>query len=124
MRTLTAVILLIALVAGLSLVGFVSYAMLARFKLAGEVNPGSLAVSVGRASDSPGEMLGALGECKRIRPGVWRCSEVDGEGSGSAVYRVRMRGNGSCWDARLLRGALMDEHVSGCVHRWQWSLLS
>jgi len=54
---------------------------------------------------------------------LWRCSEVDREGSGQAVYRVRLRDNSSCWDARLERGAMMDERVSGCVHRWQWSLV-
>lgn len=100
---------------------FGAYAMLARFALAGEVNARSLAVSVGRASGSPGEMLNDLGKCKRSRPGEWRCSEVDREGSGRAVYHVHE--NGNCWDARLLRGAMMDERVSGCVHRWQWSLV-
>jgi hypothetical protein len=114
------VLLLIALVSGLILAG---YATLARFKLAGEVNARSLAVSVGRASGSPGEMLNDAGRCKRSRPGVWRCSEVGREGSGQAVYRVRLRDNSSCWDARLERGAMMDERVSGCVHRWQWSLV-
>jgi hypothetical protein len=98
-----------------------AYAMLARFALAGEANTRSLAVSVGRASGSPGEMLNDRARCKRTSPGVWRCSEVDREGSGVAVHRVRTHGH--CWDARLIRGAMMDDRVSGCVHRWQWSLL-
>ena len=52
---------------------------------------------------------------------------TDREGSGSARYTVRRRPGSSCWDAALTADSSeggMLRRVSGCVHRWKWSLVS
>ena len=51
----------------------------------------------------------------------------DGEGSGTAIYRVRVRPGSSCWNARRVRdlsGGDMPRRADGCVYLWQWSLAS
>jgi hypothetical protein len=56
---------------------------------------------------------------------VWICVAGDVRASRLALYRVRMRSS-SCWEGRLatdLSGRSWLPHtLSGCVHRWQWSL--
>lgn len=127
---------------------FVSYALLARDVLHGRADEMSLAVSVRREAGAT-EMVGAGGPCRPAAPdelkprakgfldagqlvpdeiasGVWICVAGDARASGTATYRVRMR-SGSCWEGRLatdLSGRSWLPHtISGCVHRWQWSLL-
>jgi hypothetical protein len=104
------------------------YALVARFVLSGPVTSGSLAVSVGRVSGSPGELLGGAGDCRRsIRAGEWRCEVSDAGGSGAVTYRVRERRGSSCWDGLLVEDSAeggMPRKISGCVRRWQWSLLA
>ena len=94
----------------------VTYALLARFVLHGEVNGRSLGRSVARESPWPGS-----GVCRRSpAPNEWRCDLSDG--STTRTYRVRIRDGSSCWEARRPDVA-RSEPFSGCVHRWQRSLL-
>ena len=120
------VLLLLTLVAGLVPAGFATYAMLARFTLAGHVNSSSLAISVTNSSPSAGSIVGNSGECHARRARLWSCTVSDSSGSGVVDYNVRVRQGSSCWEGRLVhgRGYDMPRRVSGCVHRWQWSLLS
>jgi hypothetical protein len=104
---------------------FVCFALLARFVVHGEVTPRSLHDALTAEAPSAGEILGEKGTCKRTRPRVWTCAITDSAGSGGAEYRVTVRRNSSCWDARLrIDGSEggMPKKVSGCVHLWQWSL--
>jgi hypothetical protein len=108
-----------------AVVVFVAYAMLARFVLHGEVNAQSLSSSVASAAGSSGR----LGRpCQRgEQDAVWVCQVYDSEASGTARYRVMVRPGSSCWDDVLVLDWSEDgmpRSVSGCVHRWQWSLLS
>jgi hypothetical protein len=124
-----------------------SYALLARYVLHGPADEMSLAVSVRREAGSD-DMIGASGPCRRAAPDeleprrkgfldagqlpdelaidVWLCVAGDIRASGTKVYRVRMRSS-SCWEGRLatdLSGrSWLPRTISGCVHRWQWSLL-
>jgi len=127
---------------------FLSYALLARNVLHGPADEMSLAVSVRREAGSD-DMIGAGGPCRRAAPDelvprakgfldagqlvpdelstdVWICVAGDIRASGNKVYRVRMRSS-SCWEGRLatdLSGrSWLPRTISGCVHRWQWSLL-
>lgn len=105
-----------------------AFALLGRFVIHGPVRSDTLAVAVGRATGSAGELLGDAGDCRRERAErTWRCAVTDSEGSGGAGYRVRLRPGSSCWKARLVNDAAegpMPRDAAGCVYRWQWSLLS
>jgi hypothetical protein len=108
-------------------IGFATYAVLARWALHGPVHAQSLGVSMVRATGSLDDLFGDPSPCRRTaRPDEWRCSVADPSFSGSLIYRVRVRPASSCWDGRLVSGTegrYGDGTVSGCVHRWQWSLL-
>jgi hypothetical protein len=107
-----------------------------------------LAVSVRREAGAT-EMAGAGAPCHRAAPDkleprakgflgagqfvpdeasidVWICVAGDIRASSTAAYRIQMR-TGSCWEGRLatdLSGrSWLPRTISGCVHRWQWSLL-
>jgi hypothetical protein len=126
-----------------------SYALLARYVLHGPTDAMSLAVSVRTEAGASGDMLGAGGPCRRaasdelesrtegfltagqlvpdeLSSEVWICLAGDIRASGTAAYRVRLQ-SGSCWEGRLatdLSGrSWLPRTISGCVHRWQWSLL-
>jgi hypothetical protein len=98
---------------------FVTYALLARYVIHGPVNDQSLAWSVATDGGSP---FPDLANCDRIgRAATWTCT-LTRDGSAAAHYRVRRRGDSSCWDARRIRGE-GDRRLRGCVHRWQWELI-
>lgn len=119
----------LALLCGAAL--FLSYALLARYVLHGPVDEMSLAVSVRREAGGTDETVGGGGTCHRIAPYVWTCSVGAGYDARHSMqryvaYRVRIR-SGSCWEGRLAVDSSgrtrMPRALSGCVHRWQWSLL-
>jgi hypothetical protein len=99
---------------------FAVYAVLARTVIHGPVTPDSLGVSV---AEEGGSMFAEFSECRpAARAREWRCTfSVDG--SSGAEFRVRVRDGSSCWDASRVHGTGLDRRLSGCVHRWQWSLL-
>ena len=103
-------------------------ALLARFVLHGQVTGRSLAISVGRASGSPEELLRDRGACRRTgHADGWRYEVTGREGSGAASYRVVVRPGSSCWDERLADDSDtkgMPREVGDYIHRWQWSLVS
>lgn len=116
------VVMLVPLVlAGLLL----AYALVARFVLHGPVDSGSLSRSVEVAAGS--STYGTESPCRRRSTAPrWRCSVWDASASGGVTYVVRVRPGGSCWDARLVGPngeGPMPLRLSGCVHRWQWTLL-
>ena len=122
-RKLLPVVLLLAI--GVS--AFVAYALAARFVLHGPVTSESLYVAVDRDSGSAGGLLGQRGRCHTTRkPRTWTCSVYDSAGSGGVDYRVNVSADSSCF-----RGQLTADHgepgmprrISGCVRRWQWTLL-
>jgi hypothetical protein len=114
-----------AALAALILSAAVAYAFAARFLLHGPVTATALARSLTGEAPSAGSLLGVDGQCIRERAATWRCSVIDGEGSGGASYRVTLQPRSSCWRAELLgddsEGG-MPARLDGCVHRWQWSL--
>lgn len=106
---------------------FGAYAVLARFVLHGPVDRKTLAVSVTLRSGSVGPLVDKWGACARRTRSTWRCTVVDTGDSGGATYRIDVRSGSSCWRGRLARDfseAGMPREIAGCVHRWQWSLLS
>jgi hypothetical protein len=104
-------------------VGFAAYAPIARFVLHGPVDAQSLSTSLLREL---GLERGGGAGCRPARPREWRCRVMAALDSGDVPYRLRVRPNSSCWEATIGDGYGEDgrypEHVSGCVHRWQWSL--
>ena len=107
---------------------FLGYALVARFALRGPVNPDSLHRSVALETGSADVTLGNAGACEpRARPNLWSCEVSDSSGSGTAVYDIRVESNRSCWTGRLVESyegeGPMPRRSSGCVHRWQWTLL-
>ncbi|MDA0184902.1 hypothetical protein OJ997_31655 [Solirubrobacter phytolaccae] len=102
---------------------FVAYALLARFVLHGPVDQRSLEVSVHRVAAFG--MLPEAAACERAE-GVWHCMAYDDSGGG-ASYEVKLRPGSSCWDGRRLQNASYEvdppRELSGCVRRWQWSIL-
>ena len=105
---------------------FAAYAIVARFVLHGPVTGRSLHESVQSASGSAGSTLGNAGRCRSgSQTREWRCDVDDAGGSGTATYSIRVRAGSSCWNGRLTGGdgeGGMPKRISGCVHRWQWSL--
>jgi hypothetical protein len=103
---------------------FCAYALAARFALHGPVTPTSLYASVAARAGSAG---GDAGRCRRAGA-AWSCLVSDREGSGGGEYRVRVRAGSSCFDGRLTRDASEDgdmpRRVQGCIHLWQWRLLT
>lgn len=113
-------------ICALALTAFAIFAILARFVIHGPVSGSALVDAVERESDSAGQVLDDDGRCRELRNLIWRCSVTDQEGSGGATYRVRLRSDSSCWDARLAADGPeggMSETLTGCVYLWQWSLL-
>lgn len=112
----------------LLLVLFAAFAISARYVLHGHVTAARLAVTVSDQSGSAGSLLDYDGNCRELEmPRAWRCTVLDGGGSGGVDYLVHMRGDSSCFDAtrttRDLEGGTR-KHFGGCVFLWQWSLLS
>jgi hypothetical protein len=111
----------------LALLAFATYAIAARFVLSGPVTPASLYIAVDRESGSAGGLLGDRDRCRRVDSlRTWTCSVSDSAGSGGVDYRVKVRSGGSCFDGQLTADygeGGMPHRISGCVHRWQWSLL-
>jgi hypothetical protein len=55
------------------------------------------------------------------------CGVLGREGSGGALYRIRVLQGTSCWTGILVKDGSeggMPHDLRGCVHRWQWSLTS
>jgi len=103
---------------------------------------------VRREAGASNDMMGADGPCRRavrdelepratgfldaqlvpdeLLTDIWICVAGDIRASSTATYRVRMRSN-SCWEGSLatdLSGrSWLPRTISGCVNRWQWSLL-
>ncbi len=106
---------------------FAAYALLARFVIHGPVTSRSLARELTRESGSAGLTLDRPGRCRELSPVSWRCAVEDREGSGGATYRVQVEPDSSCWQAGLVNDYSeggMPRAVDGCVHRWQWTVLS
>lgn len=106
---------------------FGGYALVARFVLHGPVDPGSLQRSVAMETSSADVTLNISRPCQpRARADRWSCDVSDGSGSGTAVYGIRVEPDSSCWTGRLVAGyeveGTMPRRISGCVHRWQWTL--
>ena len=106
---------------------FAAYALAARFVLHGPVTAASLHEAVERESGSAGSLVGGADHCRRLRTArTWKCSVHDSAGSGGVDYRVRVRSGSSCFDGLLTteygEGG-MPKRISGCVYRWQWTLL-
>ncbi len=89
----------------------------ARYALHGPVTARSLYLSVRDATPSLDPLDRSTAACAPERePRAWTCTVTDAEGSGAAVYRVRVRRSSSCWDARRIkRGIGMPERVSGSI---------
>jgi hypothetical protein len=117
---------LVALAGAVILAG--GYALAARVLIHGPVNGHTLAISVGRSSGSAGELLDDLSDCVPMAAAsAWSCEVDDREGSGGVTYLVRVGLDTSCWRATLTADGSeggMPRHPSGCVHFWQWSLLT
>ncbi len=92
---------------------FVTYALLARFVLHGEVTAESLGAAVARESPSGGEA-----SCRREEHGR-RCTLANS--SDTRQYRIRMR-DGSCWEARRIVAPNGPPLFDGCVRRWEYGL--
>jgi hypothetical protein len=107
----------------LAMVAVLVWLALAVWVLHGPVNGPSLQRSVELAADSASLSPGG---CRPRADRAWRCVVDDSGSSGVVRYDVRVRAGSSCWDARLLRadGEPMPRRVSGCVHRWQPSVLA
>jgi hypothetical protein len=103
----------------------VATALLGRYVVRGPADSDGLAVALARETRSADQMFDEQ-RCRRTdRVGAYRCEVADSEGSGSAIYRVRVRPGSSCWDARRVRdlsGGDMPRRAEGCVYLWQWSL--
>jgi len=106
----------------LVLFGVPAYAVLARFVLHGPVNDASLQRSVALARGSDPSFPT---HCTRTGTRRWRCTTPDDQSSGAVQYDVRGVDGGSCWRATLVSDSSegAPEHVGGCVHSWQWTLL-
>ena len=106
-----------------ALAALVVYALLAVFVLHGEVTATSLRDSLENSAGSV-EMPGSA--CRRAAGARrWTCPVGDSGGSGGVTYVVTVRARSSCWDARLTSstGESMPRTVSGCVTRWEPSLI-
>jgi len=107
---------------------FVAWALLARVVIHGPVDGRSLFAAVEDESGSAGALFGDIGSrCERTkRARTWTCTVADSAGSGGVRYVVRVRRDSSCWDGRAGRQSIegpLPRRISGCVYRWQWSLL-
>lgn len=100
-----------------------AYALFARFVLHGPVNQPSLEVSVQDVS-AFGLLIDAA-TCQGSGD-AWTCTPRDDSG-GRATYAVKLRPGSSCWDAQLRKSFSSEveppQELSGCVRRWQWSLI-
>lgn len=99
------------------------YAIAARFVLHGPVTEASLTRSVYDAA--PFGLL-SLPECD-FDTEPTSCLVHDDSGGG-VFYDVKVRPDSSCWDATLALNASSEVSeppptLSGCVRRWQWSIL-
>jgi len=67
-------------------------------------------------ADSPLENPAALGPCRRLAPGEWRCLRVPPHGSAGVAYRVSVDATG-CWRARRDQPRVdgRGNETTGCV---------
>jgi hypothetical protein len=116
-----------ALVLGFATSLFAAYAILARWVWHGPLTSESLFASVQDKSGSAGDLFDEHSQCERVHAArTWRCDVADPAGSGAIRYRVVVRQDEpACWDATLSRnwGEGGPQRISGCIPRWDWSLL-
>ena len=117
------VVLLLCLVAV-----FAAFAVSAKYLIHGKVTAVSLAVAVTDQSGSAGSLLDQKGHCRETRTRLrWRCSVLDGGGSGGVDYLVQIREGSSCFSATRVTKDLeggTKKQFDGCVFLWQWSFIS
>jgi hypothetical protein len=111
-----------------------AYTGLAVYVLHGEVAAKTLVLSLDREIGSGGLDDESLPPCRPREAGAWSCEAFSTELSGTVRYDVVLRPGTSCWDALLDErfDARAERHsgpsdmptrASGCVHRWQWTVV-